>query len=138
MSNKTKEVKPPKTLLKSMLEEIDNSNTRSQVRNLKRKLFDFHERYNQKKLSEKKLPKNLKKAIKKVVRSRSTQPGKSAFPDPMPTSIRMNKVNRGKIKESLGKSVKTGSDKVIKKAHGGSMCRGMGAATKGGQFRKNG
>ena len=56
----------------------------------------------------------------------------------MPTSIRMNKVNRGKIKESLGKSVKTGSDKVIKKAHGGSMCRGMGAPQKGGQFRKNG
>lgn len=28
--------------------------------------------------------------------------------------------------------------KIIKKAHGGSMCRGMGAATKGGQFGKNG
>ena len=112
MSNKTKEVKPPKTLLKSLLETRVNPN--------------------------KKLPKNVKKAIKKLVRSRSTQPGESAFPDPMPTSIRMNKVNRGKIKESLGKSVKTGSDKVIKKSHGGSMCRGMGAATKGCQFRKNG
>ena len=112
MSSKTKEVKPPKTLMKSMLETRVNPN--------------------------KKFPKNVKKAIKKLVRSSSTQPGNTAFPNPMPTSIRMNKENRGKIKRSLGKSVKTGRDKVIKKAHGGSMCRGMGAATKGGQFRKNG
>lgn len=138
MSSKTKKIKPPKTLLKSMVEAIDNADTRSRITDLKSNLFDFHQRYNQKKLSEKKLPKNIKKAIKKVVRSSSTQPGNTAFPNPMPTSIRMNKENRGKIKKSLGKSVKTGSDKVIKKAHGGSMCRGMGAATKGGQFRKNG
>ena len=37
----------------------------------------------------------------------------------MPTSIRMNKVNRGKIKESLGKSVRTGSDKPKKLDSGG-------------------
>ena len=31
-------------------------------------------------------------------------------PKPMPTSIRMNKINRGKIQKSLGKSVKKGTN----------------------------
>jgi hypothetical protein len=62
----------------------------------------------------KKLPKNVSKAIKKI---KSRIPPKP--PGEMPTSIRMNKVNRGKIQESLGKSVRTGSDKPKKFTKGG-------------------
>ena len=62
----------------------------------------------------KKLPKNVSKAIKKI---KSRIPPKP--PGEMPTSIRMNKVNRGKIQESLGKSVRTGSDKPKKFDSGG-------------------
>ena len=94
MSNKTKEVKPPKTLIKSMLEAAANR-------------------------KEKELPKNVIKAAKKIARMSSTRPGHSAFPDPMPTSILMNKINRGKIQKSLGKSVRTGSDKPKKLDSGG-------------------
>ena len=62
----------------------------------------------------KKLPKNVSKAIKKI---KSRIPPKP--PGKMPTSIRMNKINRGKIQESLGKRVRTGSDKPKKLDSGG-------------------
>ena len=65
MSNKTKEVKPPKTLLKSMLEEIDNSNTRSQVRNLKSTFLIFMNDIIKKNYQKKHFLKILKRLLKK-------------------------------------------------------------------------
>tara|TARA_R100000005_G_C4820840_1_gene102249 strand:- start:26 stop:463 length:438 start_codon:yes stop_codon:yes gene_type:complete len=61
-----------------------------------------------------KLPKNVITAAKKIVSRVPPKP-----PGKMPTSIRMNKVNRGKIQESLGKSVRIGSDKPKKLDSGG-------------------
>ena len=90
MSNKTKEVKPPKQLAKAMIEAAEGK---------------------------KKLPENVKKAAKK---------------------IRLNFLKDRENKLNKSKTMKQINNRVIKKAHGGSMCRGMGAATKGGQFRKNG
>ena len=64
----------------------------------------------------------------------------------MPTSVRMNKMNRGKVQESLGKSVETGLDVSNRKGMtdlasrkkfkpGGSVKsgkpRGCGMASKG-------
>jgi hypothetical protein len=76
-------VKPPKTLTKAMIEAAKDANKKG-----------------------KELPKNVIKAAKKIANRVPPKP-----PGEMPTSVRMNKTNRGKIQESLGKSVETGSDK---------------------------
>lgn len=76
-------VKPPKSLISAMVEAA-----------------------NEREEKEKELPENVKKAIKKIVGRIPPKP-----PGKMPTSVLMDKMNRGKIQEALGKSVETGSDK---------------------------
>ena len=82
---------PPKTLSKAMIEAAKDADRKG-----------------------KELPKNVIKAAKKIASRVPPKP-----PGKMPTSIRMNKINRGKIQESLGKSVRTGSDKPKKLDSGG-------------------
>jgi hypothetical protein len=82
---------PPKTLSKAMIEAAKDADRKG-----------------------KELPKNVIKAAKKIASRVPPKP-----PGKMPISIRMNKINRGKIQKSLGKSVRTGSDKSKKFTKGG-------------------
>ena len=97
-------VEPPKSLIKAMVEEAATRKDKS------------------------KLPENVMKAVKKVAGRMPPKP-----PTEMPTSVRMNKMNRGKIQEALGKSVETGSDTYKKggKVKKSSRPRGCGIAKKG-------
>jgi hypothetical protein len=115
-------VKPPKSLVKAMVEAADDSKKEFLKRKDTPKNFmEFKRQYN-------KLPENVMKAVKKIVSRVPPKP-----PTEMPTSVRMNKMNRGKVQESLGKSVETGSDTYKKggKVKKSSRPRGCGIAKKG-------
>lgn len=107
-------VKPPKTLIKAMVEAANDSNKKG-----------------------KKLPENVIKAANKVASRIPPKP-----PSEMPTSVRMDKMNRGKIQEALGKSVETGSDKPTDLASrkkfkpGGSVKSGKVKGYMGGGMMK--